>query len=288
MKYSYPLKRRIAFYWTYCVAKAILLWFEVKKPKIIMFAYEMLYSLRKLSNPKYMLPSPFTTDQVETIFGKFTIRPHTVDMSTVSPAFERTDLLHLLDLLETLKREDKKILFLDIGAYIGTYSITVGNRFRKYGDLHIIAFEPSKSNYEILEKNVTMNELRNNIETQNIALYHEDGTSLGFQSIPEAAVSSRLSPSVNGKNVVTVTTKTLNIIIGEKAKDYDVIFMKIDVEGAETEVLQGSTVLLKSGAKIHIMVEDFTDTKILSYLEENGAEFVVKLSPYNSWWRWKH
>jgi FkbM family methyltransferase len=286
MKYNFSLKNRIAFYWSYFLSKVFLIWFEVKRPKFIMFGYEMLYSLRKFSDPKYMLPSPFGTDEVKTIFGRFAIRPHTVDMSTVSPAFERTDLSHLLDLLETLKREGKKILFLDIGAYIGTYSITVGNRFRKYGDLHIIAFEPSGSNYEILEKNVTMNELRNTIETKNIALYHEDGIRLGFQSSPEAAVASRISPATQGKNITAVTTTTLNTLMEEKASAYDAIIMKIDVEGVETEVLQGGDRLLRSDAEVYVVAEDFTDSRIVSFLEKSGATFITKVSPYNSWWKW--
>jgi len=286
MNCSYPLINRLAFYWSYFFSKTVMLWFEVKRPKFSMFAYEMLYSLRKFRNPSYMLPSPFATDYVETIFGKFTIRPHTVDMSTVSPAFERTDLFYLIGLLKKLNDKEANILFLDIGAYIGTYAITVGNRFRNDRNLGIVAIEPALSSYRSLEKNVALNGLNDRIELHNVALFDEDGKSLGFQSDPEAAVASRLSPATQGKNISAVTTTTLDTLIGGKARGYDAIVMKIDVEGTETEVLQGGHTVLQSGAEVYIVVEDFTDRKIVSYLEETGATFVTKVSPYNSWWKW--
>jgi len=217
---------------------------------------------------------------VATRFGAFRIRPHTADMSTVSPAFERRDIDYLLELLRRLKDENKKILFLDIGADIGTYSVTVGNAFKDYGGLRIMAFEPADSNYALLVENIGLNGLEGKAEALNFALFSEDDKNLGFQFEPEAPGNSSLSAG----GTETVLTKTLDSALRGRLEHYHSVVAKLDVEGAETEVLKGAKGVLGSGKDIYLLVEDFLNSQVVRHLEGLGAQFLCKLTPYNSWW----
>jgi FkbM family methyltransferase len=285
MQFKYKLKDKIVFYWKYFILKIFYLWFEVKTPKVKMFVYELLYSAKKFIDRSSLLPSPFKEDFVETRFGKFRIRPHTVDMSNVSPAFERRDVDYLLNLIRHLKEQDRKILFMDIGADIGTFSVTVGNQFKNYKNLHIIAFEPAESSYSILKENLRINNLQDKVEIYRLALFSEDNREIDFHFNPDAPGSSGLkfpdSPLASQK----VTTKTLDSVLNGKAEAFDVLILKMDVEGVETEVIKGGKNILNAGKDIYLLVEDFINPAIIEYLETINAEFICKLTPYNSWWR---
>jgi FkbM family methyltransferase len=287
MKFDYALRDRMIFYRKYFADKVFFLWFEVKRPKLRMFAYEMLYPLKKFTARASMLSSPFDTELVETRFGKFRIRPHTMYMCTVSPAFERRDVDYLLELLQRLRDENKKVLFLDIGAGIGTFSVTVGSRFRDYTGLLIAAFEPAASSYALLEENIRLNNLKDKVEPHNLALFSEDDREVGFQFYPDTPGSSGLRLSRAHQGTGKVTTKTLNSVMAEKAYGSDAVVLKVDVEGLEAEVLKGGDKVFRSGIDVYIMVEDFVNPAIITYLEKIGADFIRKLTPYNSWWHYR-
>lgn len=58
------------------------------------------------------------------------------------------------------------------------------------------------------------------------------------------------------------------------------------MEGAEEEILKGSQALIGSGKAVYILVEDFVRSQIVEYLEQTGARFLTKLTPYNSFWQY--
>jgi len=188
--------------------------------------------------------------------------------------------------LSELKEKNRKILFLDIGADIGTFAITVGNQFKDYKNLHIIAFEPSMSSYPLLTENVNLNKLCDKVSLYNCALFSEDEKELEFQFNTRAPGSSglKLFRSDMRNYIEKVTTRTLDSVIGDKINDYDVIVFKIDVEGAESEVIKGAEKILTSAKDIYLLVEDFVNPEIINCLGKNGAKFICKLTPYNSWW----
>ncbi|MDP2151620.1 MAG: FkbM family methyltransferase [Parvibaculum sp.] len=288
MRFGFPLKEKIAFYWVYFASKVFCLWFEVKRPKLRMFIYEILYSAYKFIDRNSLLPSPFKTDYVETKFGKFRVRPGTVDMTNASPAFERRDVDYLLGLVSGLAARQRRILFLDIGADIGTFAVTVGNRFKGYEGLHIMAFEPAESSFGLLTHNVNLNGLSPKVQLCNFALFSEDGRELEFQFNIGAPGSSGLRFAAQaGFETQRVTARTLDAVLKDRASDYDDIIFKMDVEGVESEVLKGSQQALDSGRDIYLLIEDFVNPEIITYLEGMGAEFMAKLTPYNSFWRYR-
>ena len=284
MDFSFQLRDKIAFYWKYFISKTLLLWFEVRRPRFKMFLYEMFYSAMKFIDHSSLLPSPFDDSVIETKFGIFKIRPHTTDMSTASPAFERRDMDYLLNLLFELKKEDKKILFLDIGADIGTFTVTVGNQFKTYDRLSIVAFEPVASSRALLEENIKMNGLNDKVKTYQFALFNEDNKEIEFHFNPCAPGSSGIHLSCSALNIQKVVTKTLDSVLYGTLNAYDAVIIKIDVEGVETEVFEGGEKVLYSGKDVFLLVEDFVNSAIVRYLERIDARFICKLTPYNSWW----
>jgi FkbM family methyltransferase len=248
-----------------------------------MFLYEILYSAKKFIDYASLFPSPFREDLVVTKFGLFRIRPHTVDMSNVSPAFERRDIDYLLQLIKTLRDENKKILFADVGADIGTFTVTVGNQFKDYEDLHIIAFEPAASSHALLVENTKINNLQGKVQIYNFALFNENDKEIEFYFNPDAPGSSglKLSGAALSQKVIT---KKLEAVLGDTVDIYDSLIFKIDVEGVETEVLRGGERILHSGKEVYLLVEDFINPLVIKYLETIRAEFLCKLTPYNSWW----
>lgn len=281
--FGYEPLNRARFYMGYFLRKTISIWFEVRKPKIRMFLYEMLYSARKLLNPNSLMPSPFGTDLVETKFGRFRVRPHTVDMSNVSPAFERDDINYMLGLMARLRNESKKVLFLDIGADLGTFTVTVGNRLKGYDGFSVMAFEPAPSSFALLEENIRINGLGDVASAHKVALWSEEAGDLGFRFNPLTPGSSGLL--IEGKESFRVKSGTVDNILRDDAGSYDTIVFKMDVEGVEREVLKGASKTLESAREIYLLVEDFVNPEVISHLEKIGAEFITKLTPYNSWWR---
>ena len=206
------------------------------------------------------------------MFGRFKVRPGTVDMSNVSPAFERPDVDYLLNLLGDPLLDGKRVLFLDIGADLGTYSVTVGNRFRGFGALRLMAFEPAASSFALLQENISLNGLEGISTLHNKALWDADGLELEFSFNPEAPGSSGINAS-GGEKVIT---SKLDTLLSTRQEGFDVLVMKIDVEGAEQRVLDGAAEALGSLKDAYLLVEDFVDTRIISYLEQAGWEFMAK------------
>lgn len=287
MSITFTLAHKARFYLRYFTDKVFSIWFEVRRPKLRMFLYEMAYSAMKFIDHEYLLRSPFGVDRVETIFGKFKIRPRSIDMSNVSPAFERPDVEQVLALIEGLVQQGRRVLFLDIGSDIGTFAVTVGNRFKDYAGLSILAFEPSEQSCGLIRENLALNGLEHRAEVCCFPLYDEDGRELVFSYNADAAGTSALNDAGGSDaeaDSFRVVTRTLDSVIEERGQQPDVLVFKIDVEGVETQVIRGALRSIGRAAESHFMVEDFINPAVIDTLEGMGARFVSKRTPYNSFW----
>jgi FkbM family methyltransferase len=145
-------------------------------------------------------------------------------ISYVSP----TELLHGLKEIfvdEIYKqRLPEKPYIIDCGANIG---LSVIYMKRLYPDAEILAFEPDKKNFELLNKNITAYNYKG-VQLLQEAVWTEN-TILQFAD--EGSMSSRIDTDDSTK---TVPVKAVRL------KDYlirQVDFLKIDIEGAEYRVL---------------------------------------------------
>ena len=277
-------RSRRLFLLKYVVAKTLLLWSDVRYPRFRLFLYEMVYSLyRAVGRPPLSLRW-LRLDRVTTRFGTFATRPGTIDAACVSPAFERPDLDHLIGELRKRLEAGRRVTFVDVGADIGTYAISVVNSLQAFGEIRGIAFEPSRSSFALLQRNLRDNGLDELVEARPLALGDGSVTSASLMFDPREPGSSGLNASlVHGDQAEKVRVSTLDAELRGRAT-LDVLAMKLDVEGSETAVLQGAEWVIGVANEVLLLVEDFVDEKVVDYLTQSDWSFDTKHTPYNSFW----
>jgi FkbM family methyltransferase len=168
------------------------------------------------------------------------------------------------DLINMTIREDEIIerftpkegdVVIDIGAHIGRYTIIGAKRVGTNGK--VVAIEANPSNFEMLNRNIKLNQLTNIISLNN-AVYSKEtkiklylpGEELGH-TIYNTVMSDRAK---NEDKFVEVSANTLDYFLQLKGIT-DVNWIKIDVEGAEFEVLKGATNVLSKSKDIALLIE---------------------------------
>lgn len=168
---------------------------------------------------------------------------------------------------------------LDIGAYAGITSIIFAQLVGPAG--HVYAFEADATNFECAQININM--AREVMGLQNITLIRRAiwSHSNGLLFSNEGAMGSSAVSITGGKRgpEETVSSTTLKDFVEEKHLAR-ADFVKIDIEGAEVEVLKSSADFLKSIQTRLIVEPHFVDGSLSTdrcraYLEAAG--FKVKI-----------
>jgi FkbM family methyltransferase len=168
---------------------------------------------------------------------------------------------------------------LDCGANLGMATLY----FKwLYPQARIQAFEPDPTTFALLEKNVSQNHLRD-VTLHNCALWNEEGQIEFFidQSIAGSLLMSTQESRLKGSRPIRVPSRRLSDYIEES-----IDFLKLDVEGAEHQVLCD---LLGSGkAKlIRQMVIEYHHrlgdepcrlSEFLGHLEQAGFAYQIHAS----------
>lgn len=140
-----------------------------------------------------------------------------------------------------LMREDDIVW--DIGAHYGFVTLAASRRVNGTGQVH--AFEPGHSNYWFLQRHIRWNRLRN-VTSHNCAVGDMDGTTtFGGGS------TSKQHRLGGGSEVVLV--RTINSLVAS-GKAQAPTFMKIDVEGAEADILRAGLPHLGRATRMLIAV----------------------------------
>lgn len=282
-KFRYTLFDKLSFYWSYFYYKLIIP-FEVISPKVKMWWYELQYTLAKFRDYEKNVPWKYQTDIIRTKFGTYKIRTNTSDAANVSPAFERRDINYLLQLIKKMLFENKKVLFLDIGGDLGSYSVLVANRFGS-DNVRVKCFEPIAESCSLIQENIDLNNRGEQVEVYPVALLNEDkdGVEMRLNMATPGSSTMKEGESENSRTV-TINSRKLDTLLVGSVPENSTIVMKIDVEGVEREVLEGAKSLITSGNDVYVMVEDFINPEIITYLEKNNWSFLAKVTSYNSWW----
>lgn len=153
----------------------------------------------------------------------------------------------ILDLVEFYVNKGYGVI--DIGANIGLHSLTAAG-VRK--DVEIYAFEPEPNNYFNFIQNITLNNFKT-IRPFNVGLGDQLAIlSLNINGDWNKGKHSLVKEFAN-KDTVTVPVFTLdsfkNTIISES------LFVKIDVEGFEKQVIEGAKAILKEKKNIILCIE---------------------------------
>jgi FkbM family methyltransferase len=122
----------------------------------------------------------------------------------------------------------------DIGAHLGYYSLLLAKCVGPVG--RVVSFEASPGNFCTLQKNVLINKLEN-IELINLAVFSRSGT-IGMSVSPKDASSGdwSIGRQTDGDSI---QVQTISLDQFCQAKSVSPDFIKIDVEGAEYDVLIG-------------------------------------------------
>ena len=143
----------------------------------------------------------------------------------------------------------------DVGAHIGLYTIIAAKRVGPTGK--VIAIEPDPENCNLLKRNMELNRLTNVIILECAAFssnaklkLYSPGKERGFTKLntvmSERATSDDLYLDVDGN--------TLDHLIPTQGIT-QVNWIKIDVEGAELEVLKGARAALSESNDIAVLIE---------------------------------
>jgi len=137
-------------------------------------------------------------------------------------------------------------LFIDIGANQGFTSI-LASKVLSSGS--VIAYEPSESSFKIFNKNIAINRCGNIVainkavssEHKEVYLNESDGENTGAYHI-----------SKTGKKVLSEPIRIKDV---DEISKYPRIFVKIDTEGHELQVLKGIEELLSYGLINSLVIE---------------------------------
>jgi FkbM family methyltransferase len=143
---------------------------------------------------------------------------------------------------------NKKLCFLDIGAYYGYFTAYVGALNK---NCEIYSFEPNKNYYQVCRENVSLNNI--NSKVFDVALSDEK------MDIPFADRSMKVS---DGKNFEVVPSMPFDDLRNKEEIYPDVV--KIDVHGGEGKVLFGMKKSLNNDIS-HIYCELHEDRLLVDY-----------------------
>lgn len=129
-------------------------------------------------------------------------------------------------------------VFLDIGANIGTYSLQAA-QLGAAKEIH--SFEPDPRNYAQLQGNLCLNRFTNTVKVHDCALSSTHGE-VAFEFGPDNKPDlTRIAPAADSTSKKVMAEKLDDILPARRGQK---IFLKIDVEGHERDVLRGAEMLL--------------------------------------------
>jgi len=143
---------------------------------------------------------------------------------------------------ELVSRQPGPRVAYDVGAHIGLISLAMAKRARR-----VYAFEPVAENCALMDRLVTLNELQNIVRIVPAALGKANGrqhmfdfgaSSMHFLETASAGQDVRDCPSRY------VTLMTLDSFVFEQDHEAPDL-LKIDVEGAESHVIEGGSATLE-------------------------------------------
>lgn len=167
-------------------------------------------------------------------------------------------------------------IFIDIGAHFGLYPLVLCARFPR---ILCVAIEPSPDNFSVLMENVALAGFKSRIQCFECALGSGTGSGrLRLNSSMGHHLVTQLSAS--GPPEIKVEVRKLDSLLAGLQADafsHRPVWLKIDTEGRELDVLSGGRELLGSGRVDGIlweyrigMEENPRKAEILSFLEECG------------------
>lgn len=170
--------------------------------------------------------------------------------------------------MENYLKPKRGDIFLDVGAHIGRYAIQVAKSVGREG--LVVAVEPFPGNYVILKHNIDLNSL-DNVITSRVAAWKEERNTMKLYIGPRRGYNTLKHDT--GLGYVNVRGKRLDNILKELSIRH-LDWIKIDVEGAEHEVLQGLMNTLQTNRHVRVIAEvaEANRPNVFSFMRQMGYE----------------
>lgn len=177
-------------------------------------------------------------------------------------------LLEFEDMIFMLHFLRETDLFVDVGANVGVYTILASTEIGS----KVITIEPISKTYNLLNLNILLNNVQKNVTSLNIGV-GEKKDKLYFSSTQDTVNHVLTDYEINSITSEYVFVEKLDDILEDRIP----ILIKIDVEGFETNVINGADKILSNFNLKAIIIElngsgskyGFNDNllhnKILSY-----------------------
>lgn len=195
----------------------------------------------------------------------------------VSSMYAYTDMpdkeeITILRDLASKGNKEGKVVFLDIGANIGSYSISMFDICNT-----VIAFEPHPYTSKRCKMNFLLNDY-SEINVKQLALSNE----IGKIHFSDYGGSSTINHIVDCSGIV-VEVCTLDKFIMDRVdfKKNDDYILKVDVEGFEKQVFEGGKDFLTNFNIRGIVFECFSKNDVFDKLKGYGYNNIKKLSENN-------
>ena len=225
----YKFLRFIDLFFKILKRDGILIWFND-------FINKDFYMTKDIAKEKvtFFIPNQITKWRVDTLFSK---EPETIEW------------------IDNFHQTNDRIIFWDIGANIGLYSIYAA---KIHKNIEIVSFEPSTSNLRILSRNISVNDLNEKISicqlpigvnTNTNLVMHESEFKEGWSMNTFGEPTNYEGKFFEAKQTYRLYGTSIDYLFINKiyrAPNY----LKIDVDGIEDKILQGGIkVLLDSNLK---------------------------------------
>lgn len=162
---------------------------------------------------------------------------------------------------------ENNMTFVDVGANIGIFSTCVSDIVNIYDKFEVMAFEAHPQTFARLKENAD----RHHFRAVNFAL----GAKEGEIDFVEGAVSG-VTTTAENSNRYSIAGRKITLAM-RRLDSFDFngnLFIKIDVEGQEFDVLQGASALFDAGRVKAVYIDGFeSDVRVTDFL----ASYNMKL-----------
>lgn len=153
---------------------------------------------------------------------------------------------------EIIKKEVKSgDIVLDIGAHIGYYTLILAKIVGENGK--VFAFEADPTNFNLLKKNIITNGYKNVILIHNAVSNENKKIKLYLCEYNNGM--HRIYKSKFCSSYIEIESTRLDDYFEKINFNKQINFVKMDVEGAELDVLRGMSLLLDKNKKLKIVTE---------------------------------
>ena len=191
-----------------------------------------------------------------------------------------------IEWIDSFEFSDKKIIFWDIGANLGLYSIYAAIKHEK---IKVVSFEPSTSNLRVLSRNISINNLQDKIIINQLPLSNKPFNFSHFRESQFGEGESNNSFNsetnfegkyLNSENSYKLLGTSINALLDQKILEIP-NYIKIDVDGLEHFILEGASSYLKNTKIKSLQIElneNYIDQfeTVKKIMKDNGFKFKFK------------